>query len=66
MAEAGRGNEEAMATLIRRHQDLVFGTVYRMLSGQVADAEDIAQQVFIKVYRARRATGPMPNSPPGC
>jgi len=52
MAEAGRGNEEAMATLIRRHQDLVFGTVYRMLSGQVADAEDIAQQVFIKVYRA--------------
>lgn len=52
MRAAGRGDEAAFAQLVRRHQDLVYGTVYKMLGSYHAEAEDVAQQVFIKVYRA--------------
>jgi RNA polymerase sigma-70 factor (ECF subfamily) len=45
------GDMAAFEQLIERHQSLVAGTVARML-GSNADVEDIAQQVFIRVWRS--------------
>src|SRR5213595_1671687 len=45
------GDTGAFEQLIERHQTLVAGTVARML-GSNADVEDIAQQVFIRVWRS--------------
>jgi RNA polymerase sigma-70 factor, ECF subfamily len=51
MAEVARGNTTAFERLIERHQALVLGTVGRML-GQNSDVEDVAQQVFIRVWKS--------------
>ena len=45
------GDSTAFEQLIERHQALVAGTVARML-GSNSDVEDIAQQVFIRVWRS--------------
>jgi RNA polymerase sigma-70 factor (ECF subfamily) len=45
------GDTTAFEQLIERHQALVAGTVARML-GSNSDVEDIAQQVFIRVWRS--------------
>ena len=45
------GDTMAFERLVERHQTLVAGTVARML-GSNADVEDIAQQVFIRVWRS--------------
>jgi len=45
------GDTRAFERLIERHQALVAGTVARML-GSNADVEDIAQQVFIRVWKS--------------
>src|SRR3982751_5678725 len=45
------GDSAAFETLVERHQTLVVGTVVRML-GNNADAEDIAQQVFVRVWKS--------------
>ena len=45
------GDTTAFEQLIERHQTLVAGTVARML-GSNSDVEDIAQQVFIRVWRS--------------
>src|SRR4051812_1633391 len=47
----GRGDTAAFENLIERHQALVVGTVARML-GSNSDVEDIAQQVFIRVWKS--------------
>jgi RNA polymerase sigma-70 factor (ECF subfamily) len=47
----GRGDTVALEQLIERHQALVVGTVARML-GSNSDVEDIAQQVFIRVWKS--------------
>jgi len=47
----GRGDTNAFEELIERHQALVAGTVARML-GSNSDVEDIAQQVFIRVWKS--------------
>jgi RNA polymerase sigma-70 factor (ECF subfamily) len=46
----GGGDEGAFEQLVERHQRLVIGTVGRML-GSGSDAEDIAQQVFVRVWK---------------
>lgn len=61
----GRGDTIALQELIEKHQALVAGTVARML-GSNSDVEDIAQQVFIRVWKARAAMFHEPSSPPGC
>ena len=48
----GQGDEEALRELIIRHQDRVYGTVARMIGGAGPDAEDLAQQVFLRIWRA--------------
>jgi RNA polymerase sigma-70 factor (ECF subfamily) len=46
---AQKGDERAFEQLVRTHQQRVFGLVARILHRQ-DDVEDIAQQVFLKVY----------------
>src|SRR5881409_1347840 len=53
MQLVGRGDTVAFEELIERHQALVAGTVARML-GSNSDVEDIAQQVFIRVWKSAR------------
>jgi RNA polymerase sigma-70 factor, ECF subfamily len=53
MQLVGRGDTAALEELIERHQSLVAGTVARML-GSNSDVEDIAQQVFIRVWKSAR------------
>src|SRR3954447_24184435 len=45
------GDTAAFEALIERHQTLVLGTVARML-GSNSDVEDIAQQVFLRVWKS--------------
>src|SRR5207247_11225780 len=53
MRRVGRGDTTAFEELIERHQSLVTGTVARML-GSNSDVEDIAQQVFIRLWKSAR------------
>jgi RNA polymerase sigma-70 factor (ECF subfamily) len=47
------GEVEAFEKLVERHQRLVVGTVARML-GSNSEVEDIAQQVFVRVWKSAR------------
>jgi len=51
MRLVSRGDMRAFEEIIERHQSLVAGTVARML-GSNSDVEDIAQQVFIRVWKS--------------
>jgi RNA polymerase sigma-70 factor (ECF subfamily) len=51
MSLVARGDTAAFEELIERHQALVIGTVGRMLASN-SDVEDIAQQVFVRVWRS--------------
>src|SRR5437588_1485212 len=51
MRLVAEGDTVAFESLVERHQSLVAGTVARML-GSNADVEDIAQQVFIRVWKS--------------
>src|SRR5437870_12488578 len=53
MRLVSRGDTSAFEKLIERHQALVAGTVARMLSSN-SDVEDLAQQVFIRVWKSAR------------
>jgi len=48
-----KGDSEAFRELIRRYQRYILNLVYRTI-GDTNDAEDIAQEVFIKVYKSIR------------
>ena len=52
MMEFQEGDEKAFATLVRRYQDRVMGLAYRYLSDRDG-AEDLAQEAFLRVYKAR-------------
>ena len=47
-----RGDEDAFDALVRRHQRSVVNLTHRYL-GDPAAAEDLAQDVFVRVYNAR-------------
>jgi len=51
MKRIADADEQAFETLIERHQRAVIGTVAKML-GNASDAEDIAQQVFIRLWKS--------------
>ncbi len=44
------GDEESFEALFARHYDLVYGVLFR-LTGTRAEAEDLAQEVFLKLYQ---------------
>ena len=52
MAHIATGDEEAFRQLIERHQDRVYGTVAKMLGGAGPDVEELAQEIFLRVWRA--------------
>ena len=52
VARARQGDDQAFAELFRRHADWVFRVALSILGrGHEADAEDVAQEVFVKVHR---------------
>ncbi|MBI3831784.1 MAG: sigma-70 family RNA polymerase sigma factor [Planctomycetes bacterium] len=49
--KAGKGDVDAFETLVLRYQDRVYSLLCR-LSGSDEEAEDLAQETFMKAYRA--------------
>ena len=50
---AKAGDELAFAEIIQRHQNMVYSVAYRMVRRRI-DAEDVAQQVFTKIFFAMK------------
>lgn len=46
-----RGDQSGFAEIVREHQGLVFSLAYRFF-GDPGAAEDIAQEVFLELYRS--------------
>jgi len=44
------GDPQSFEALVRRYQHMIHALTYRM-TGSTADAEDLAQEVFIRAYR---------------
>ena len=57
MLRVGQGNRDALGVLVQRHQAKVVGLAYRFL-GRWDVAEDVAQDVFVRVLRAAAAFRP--------
>lgn len=57
MAQIATGDEKAFRLLVERHQDAIVGTCSKML-GNTTDSEDIAQQVFIRIWKNARKYQP--------
>src|SRR5262245_55739762 len=57
MTHIARGDPDAFDTLFLRHQRSVFGFVLRMV-GDAALAEDLTQECFLRVWRARHSYQP--------
>jgi RNA polymerase sigma-70 factor (ECF subfamily) len=52
-----KGDEEAFAGLVDRHRRTVLNLVIHFV-GPVADAEDLAQDVFVRLFQARKTYRP--------
>ncbi len=50
MERVAAGDHVAFRELVERHQNAVIGTVAKML-GNSSEAEDISQQVFLRIWR---------------
>ena len=50
-ARLARDLEGSFAELMAQHQDLVFGVALRVTADRAA-AEDVAQEAFVRAYRA--------------
>ena len=51
MKRVAKGDDEAFKLLFERHNRLAWSVIYRQL-GNVAAAEDLVQEAFLRVYRA--------------
>jgi RNA polymerase sigma-70 factor (ECF subfamily) len=49
---ARRGDHDAYAALVREHERAAFRVAYLVVGGSSADAEDVAQEAFVKAYRS--------------
>lgn len=52
MARIVQEDEGAFRILIERHQDRVYGTVARMMGGVGPEVEEVAQDIFLRVWRS--------------
>ena len=59
LAQARAGDRDAFARLVRAHQGSVFSIGLRMLNRRDA-AEDLAQDVFLQLYRKIRSHAAQP------
>ena len=55
----------AFEVLVERYQHRLVGVMIHLV-GRAEEAEDLTQEVFLRIYRARKGTGPGPSSRPGC
>lgn len=51
VARAQRGDRAAFEEIVQRYQQIAFRTAY-LITGTAADAEDAAQEGFVKAYKA--------------
>lgn len=60
MSRIASGDIRAFEELVNRHQYALVGTVGKMLGGNsaVVDAEDIAQQVFLRIWKSAKRYKP--------
>ena len=52
MLRAKRGDDSAFSQLVENYQDRLVGVLYHLLGNQEA-AEDLGQEVFLRIYRNR-------------
>ena len=57
MARSGRGDSRAFEILVRRHQRSVLNFIYRFIGDRI-EAEDLAQEVFLKAWQSAAAYKP--------
>lgn len=57
MLRVQKDDASAFSELLRRNWSYVFGRCYRRLRDR-QDAEDLAQEVFLRIYRGRKAYEP--------
>ena len=57
VARALGGDKAAYEEIVQRYQQVAFRTAY-VITGSAADAEDSAQEGFVKAYRALRSFRP--------
>jgi RNA polymerase sigma-70 factor (ECF subfamily) len=57
ITRARAGDQAAFAELVERYQVAVYNLCYRML-GQDQDAEDAAQEIFLRIYRQLHSYNP--------
>jgi RNA polymerase sigma-70 factor (ECF subfamily) len=48
------GREQGFNRLVLKHKDRVYGLCLRLLAGDAAEAEDAAQEAFVRGYRGLR------------
>jgi RNA polymerase sigma-70 factor (ECF subfamily) len=51
ISECLRGNPSAFGVLVRRYQDRLFNTVFRLV-GNADDAQDVVQEAFLSAYQS--------------
>lgn len=52
LERAGQGDEASFEILFYRHYDRIYGLLFRLL-GNRTEAEDVTQEVFLKLYKQR-------------
>jgi RNA polymerase sigma-70 factor (ECF subfamily) len=57
MLQVQQGDESAFAELVERYQNRVLSVLYNAL-GNLEEAEDLTQDVFMRVFRARHGYQP--------
>lgn len=57
MLRAKEGDDEAFAELVKTYQDRLINIFFHLVDSREA-AEDLAQDVFLRIYRARRGYTP--------
>ncbi len=65
MLQVKAGDDSAFEYLVQKYRRPMVNFMFRMAHNNAA-AEDLAQEVFLRVYRSRKATRPARSSPPGC
>ena len=57
MSKVGQGDKSCFDTLLQRHRTLVVNHLYRLVRNR-SIAEELAQDVFLRVYRSRTTYQP--------